>query len=144
MSSIINEALTMLNDLELNISDVSGKLSQEQRLSLAGGIDQVVQELGQLNSTDGLTELDFSELANQLIDVINSYEPVREALSADDEISSAQERAAQLAVLEKNEQTSLSRAAQPVESDKKGTAQFEFLANQIISRCQIIRKKLDQ
>jgi hypothetical protein len=144
MSSIINEALTMLNDLELNIGDVSGKLSQEQRQSLAGGIDQVVQELGQLNSTDGLTELDFSELANQLINVINSYDSVRQALSADDEISSAQERAAQLAVLEKNVQTSFSRAAQPAESDKKGTAQFEFLANQIINRCQIIRKKLDQ
>lgn len=144
MSSIINEALTMLNDLELNLNDLSGKLSPEQRQSLAGGIDQVVRELGQLKSTDGLTELDFAELANDLINVINSDDTVRQALSADDEISSAQERAAQLAVLEKNVQTSFSRAARPAESDKKGTEQFEFLANQIINRCQIIRKKLDQ
>lgn len=144
MSSIVNDALVMLNDLELNLRDVSGKLSPDEKHRLAEEIGQVVQKLGVLNSTDGLTELEFAELANELIDVVNSCESVRETLSADDEISSVQERAAQLAVLEKKEQSSFSRAARPAKSDQPAKEQFEFLANQIINRCQIIRKKLDQ
>lgn len=144
MSSIINDALIMLNDLELNLGDVSAKLSSEERKGLAVQIDRVVTELSQVKSTEGFSELDFSELANELIDAVNSYQLVRETLSADDEISSSQERAAQLAVLEKNEQSLPDRAARPAESDKRATEQFEFLANQIINRCQIIRKKLDQ
>ena len=144
MSSIINDALIMLSDLELNLGDVSSKLSPDERHDLATKIDQVTSKLGELNSADGLTELEFAELANELIDVVNSSDVVRDALSADEEISSAQERAAQLAVLEKNEQSALSRAAKPAETDQRAKEQFEFLANQIISRCQIIRKKLDQ
>jgi len=142
MSSIINDALTMLNDLELNFADVAGKLSAVEKQNLVGEIDRVVREL-EHSSTDGLTELEFAELANKLIDSVNAYDAVRTTLSADDEIASAQERAAQLAVLEQKEEQSIRRAAKPAETDKKAAEQFEFLANQIISQCQIIKKKLD-
>jgi hypothetical protein len=142
MSSIINDALTMLNDLELNFADVAGKLSAVEKQNLMGEIDRVVREL-EHSSTDGLTELEFAALANKLIDSVNAYDAVRTTLSADDEIASAQERAAQLAVLEQKEEQSISRGAKPATTDKKAAEQFEFLANQIISQCQIIKKKLD-
>ncbi|HLA13256.1 MAG TPA: hypothetical protein VJ023_21930 [Pyrinomonadaceae bacterium] len=143
MSSIINDALVMLSDLELNLNDLAKKLSPDEGRRLAANIDQVARKLGELNSADALTELEFAEMANELINAVNSSELVRETLSADEEISSMQERAAQLAVLEKKQQNSTS-TTKSIESDKREKEQFEFLSNQIINRCQIIRKKLDQ
>jgi hypothetical protein len=143
MSSIVNDALVILSDLELNLSVLTGKLDADERHRLAQSIDGVVRKLGELSSTDSLSELEFAELANQLIEVVNSSASVREILSADEQIASPQERAAQLAVFEKNEKVS-QISGKPTESDKRETEQFEFLANQIINRCQIIRKKLDQ
>jgi hypothetical protein len=141
MTSIINDALVILSDLELNLNVITSKLNDDERHGLAEQISQVVGKLGELSENHGLTEQQFAELANDLIEVVNASDSVRETLSADEEISSAQERAAQLAVFEKNEQAGGS-AGKP-QTDRRETEQFEFLANQIINRCQIIRQKLE-
>ena len=142
MESIVNQALSVLNDLELNISDVNRSLPEAERSAFLDRVAQVEAKLKALVEGASFTELELEEVANGLIEGINQHRAVTEAISADEEISSSQERAARLTQLEESGMRLSTEQARPAmgkgEPDRK-REQHTFLANQMITKLDVIR-----
>jgi hypothetical protein len=145
MDTIVNQALSVLNDLELNIDEVSRMLPAEEKNDFLNRVAQVEAKLKAMIEGSSFTERELEEVANRLIEEINQYGAVTEAISADEEISSSQERAARLTLLEESEMRSLTGQAKPAagksEHDRK-REQHTFLANQMITKLDVIRNAM--
>jgi hypothetical protein len=141
MATIINDALSVLDDLERKIGELSRNLRAEEQDAFSNHVAQAQGQLESLVKSGSFTEYDLAEAANELIDGINAYPAVAEAISSGEQISSSEERATQLAQLEKSER--FTRAARPTHPEKSKVEQYAFLANQIINKCQIVRKAMD-
>lgn len=142
MATIINDALGVLNDLELKIGEISLTLKDDEREAFSNRIAQAQSQLERLIKSGFFTEYDLSEVANELIDGITADDATTAVIADGKQFSSAEERAAQLAQLEKRERH-FTRAASPTHPEKSKVEQYTFLANQIINKCQIVKKAMD-
>jgi hypothetical protein len=142
MSTIIEEALRLLNDLETRIDRVSGTLPGEAREALSNRLGRAQSKVEALVASGSFSEFDLAEVANELIDGLADSGTNVEVTNAGEKITSREERAALLAQLEKSDGLP-TRAARPTQPERGKVEQYDFFANQIINQCQIVKKVVD-
>jgi hypothetical protein len=136
MATIINEAVNLLGELELQLDQLNQTLNDSERTAFSNRIEQAQHEFESLIRSGSFAEYELSEIANDLIESVAVSVSTAEVSK---QISSKEDRATQLTRLEKKD---LMRAARPTHPEKSQVEQYEFLANQIVNKCQIVRKAL--
>lgn len=138
MAAIIDEALRVLSNLQQTIDEVSRDLKGDERDAFSARIAAAQNRFEGFVESGSYNECDLSEAANDLIESVIANPGW---VGAGEKVSSSEERAALLAQLEKDGRPT--RAAHVTHPEKSTVEQYTFQANQIIDKCQIVRRAID-